>query len=173
MLPYQIPIIRHSLLYALNYQGLFQYVEHMHTLSDLVIALKHPHREQFPDCKPYSLMLFGKWVFICCYLFRYHHGWLMDVAGFHTCQFYQSKVLPFLPLMESLSGLAWDILPDSMKHLTAVDSIGNCLFHNMHLFYHHMLKPGSQLDVFMVKFLHCLQQALDTFKAKHSCWRHS
>jgi hypothetical protein len=82
--------------------------------------------------------------------------------------FRKARALPFLPLIEGLSGSAWDISSDGMRQLSEVDEAGDSLFRNAHAFYRDALKAGPQLDSITMKFLHYLQKALDEFEAKQS-----
>ena len=93
---------------------------------------------------------------------RYYH--LTDGAGFHAYQRCHDSLPPMKssalpPPINSLSGLTWGISPDGMNCLTDVSSTDNSHFHNAFLFYR---------DALMAKFLHCLQQVLDAFEAKHT-----
>jgi hypothetical protein len=81
--------------------------------------------------------------------------------------FRKAKALPFLPLIESLSGLAWDISSDGMKQLSEVDETGDSIFRNAHVFYRDALKVGPELDVLTINFLQHLEREFDTFEAKH------
>jgi hypothetical protein len=82
--------------------------------------------------------------------------------------FRKAKALPFLPLIESLSGLAWDISSDGMKKLSEADETGDSIFRNAHVFYRDALKVGPELDVLTINFLQHLQREFDAFEAKHS-----
>lgn len=139
LLPYRIPIIGHALMYGSNPIELFKSAE------------KH-----FRGCKPYSLLFFGKRV----YVFTHHR----DVA----IVFRKAKSLPFLPLMERLSGLARGISPHGMKLLSEVDETGDSLFRSTHGFYREALKAGPELDSLTIGFLRCLQKELDKFEARHA-----
>ena len=82
--------------------------------------------------------------------------------------FRKSKALPFLPLIKSLSGLAWDISSDGMRRLSEVDETGDSIFGSAHEFYRDALKPGPQLDKLTLKFLRYLQKMLDEFGAEQT-----
>src|SRR4051794_8336694 len=82
--------------------------------------------------------------------------------------FRKLKALPFLPLIEKLAWLAWDISPDGLRQLTEVDETGDSLFRNAHVFYRDALKTGPQLDLLTVNFLHYLQKEFDEFEAKQT-----
>jgi hypothetical protein len=75
--------------------------------------------------------------------------------------FRKANALPFLPLIEKLSGLAWD-----MKRLSEVDEAGDSIFRNDHVFYRDALKVGPELDVLTVNFLHYLEKEFDELEAK-------
>lgn len=137
LLPYRIPILGHALMFRSDCLGLFRAAQ-----------------EYFPDCKPYSLLLFGRRVYI------FTHNKDVSVV------FRKSKALPFLPLIESLTGLAWDISSDGMNRLSEVDEQGDSLFRNSNVFHREALKVGPELDVLTLNFLHYLEKALDEFEAK-------
>jgi hypothetical protein len=80
--------------------------------------------------------------------------------------FRKAKPLPFLPLIEKLSGLAWDISSDGMKRLSEVDEAGDSIFRNAHVFYRDALKVGPELDILTVNFLRYLEKEFDEFEAK-------
>ena len=80
--------------------------------------------------------------------------------------FRKAKELPFLPLIENLSGLAWEISSDGMKRLSEVDESGDSLFRNAHEFYRDALKPGPSLEDLTTKFLSYLQKGFDEYEAK-------
>ena len=82
--------------------------------------------------------------------------------------FRKAKALPFLPLIESLSGLAWDISKDGMSRLAEVDETGNSIFRGAHDFYRDALKPGPKLNLLTIKFLRHLRQLFDEFEAKQA-----
>jgi hypothetical protein len=76
--------------------------------------------------------------------------------------------LPFLPLIESLSGLAWDISSDGMRRLSEVDETGDSIFRNAHVFYRDALKARPQLDSLTLNFLHYLRKGFDEFEAEQT-----
>lgn len=135
LFPYTIPFVGHALMYGSDRQALFK------AASDY-----------FPDCQPYSFLFFGQRL----YVFTHQK----DVA----LVFRKAKPLPFLPLIEKLSGLAWGISPDGMKLLSQVDEKGDSLFRNAHAFYRDALKPGPALDALTVSFLNYLSEAFDDFE---------
>ncbi|KIM42710.1 hypothetical protein M413DRAFT_444378 [Hebeloma cylindrosporum] len=137
LLPYRIPIIGHALRFTADCLGLFRAAH-----------------EYFPGSQAYSLFSFGKRV----YVFTHYK----DVS----IVFRKSKALPFLPLIESLSGLAWDISPDGMRRLSEVDDTGDSIFRNAHVFYRDSLKVGPDLDVLTISFLHYLEKEFDQFEAQ-------
>ena len=53
-----------------------------------------------------------------------------------------------------------------MRRLSEEDEMGNSIFHNAHVFYRDVLKPGPQLDSLTIRFLHHLEKVLDEFIAK-------
>ena len=169
MLPYRIPIVGHALMFGSDVFGLFRHAECVLLVPcGLDNVLTRTDRETFPNCQPYSLMMFGKRLYVC---------FTSALFDFISCSkqvfpdpkdvstiFRNPKSLPFLPLIESLSGLAWDISPEGMKILTKVDpDTGDSLFRNAHVFYREALKPGPQLDTLTLNFLKHLNEALDAF----------
>ena len=82
--------------------------------------------------------------------------------------FRKSKALPFLPLIESLSGLAWDISADGMRRLSEVDDTDDSIFRNAHVFYRDALKVGPDLDILTINFLHHLEKEFDVFEAQNT-----
>ena len=82
--------------------------------------------------------------------------------------FRKSKALPFLPLIENLSGLAWDISSDGMRRLSEVDETGDSIFRNAHDFYRDALKTGPDLDALTINFLYHLEKGFDQFEAQNT-----
>ncbi|KAH8813675.1 cytochrome P450 [Flagelloscypha sp. PMI_526] len=134
MLPYTIPFIGHALWYGRDTFSLFRHA-----------------RDYFPNGQPFSVLLFGKRV----YIFTHNR----EVSTI----FRKSKDIPFLPLIEKYSGLAWGISREGMRLLSDRDEDGDCLFLNAHRFYYEALKPGPNLDAVTLLFLKYLDDALNDF----------
>lgn len=67
LLPYRIPIIGHALWFGADCFGLYRTAWCVNVVPLAVFPsyiYKKPLREYFPDCKPYSLMFFGKRVYV-------------------------------------------------------------------------------------------------------------
>src|SRR5882762_6706031 len=66
LLPYRIPIVGHALMFNSACTKLYKTAQYVFaiTLSIFWIYAGHLCSEHFPDCKPYSLMFFGKRVYV-------------------------------------------------------------------------------------------------------------
>jgi hypothetical protein len=70
LLPYRIPIIGHALTFSSHPARLFKYAQYVELFVAPRIACYNNnnmlsfHREQFPNCQAFSLMLFGKRVYV-------------------------------------------------------------------------------------------------------------
>ncbi|EJD41764.1 cytochrome P450 [Auricularia subglabra TFB-10046 SS5] len=136
MLPYAVPFVGHALSFGRSAQKMIR-----------------QGAKQFPGHQPYSLMMFGKRVYI------------FTSPKDANIIYRKSKALAFLPLVETLVAHAWGISKDGMNKLSSTEE-GDSLFQNAHAFYRDSLKEGPQLDLLTLNFLKYVRLELEAWFKK-------
>jgi hypothetical protein len=176
LLPYRIPFVGHALMFRSDCFGLFRAAQYVNTSTGIL-----PLKNSFPEILVGNIFLIANPTRSCSsakestcassfsnlspqltnrmyQMFKHNK----DVS----VVFRKSKALPFLPLIEKLSGLALDISSDGMNRLSEVDDTGDSIFRNAHVFYRDALKVGPELDVLTVNFLRYLDKEFNEFETK-------
>ncbi|KAH7098576.1 cytochrome P450 [Auriculariales sp. MPI-PUGE-AT-0066] len=133
MLPYIIPFVGHGLMFGKS--------------AHATVKKGTTH---FPDLQPFSLLIFGKRVYV------------FPSPKDANIVYRKSKALAFLPLIETLVSPAWGISKHGMERLKS-EASGQSMLQDAHVFYRTSLKEGPQLDELTLKFIKYVREALDSW----------
>jgi len=170
MMPYTIPFIGHGFALGRNMSGTIKNASYvvlrwerarlLKSHDAVIISLACSHSRSWRLVNAFTYATSEIWYYIVLMAILKVFPSPKDANIIYR----KSKVLSFLPLIESHVAPAWGISNDGLTRLMSEED-GDSMLQDAHVFYRDALKEGPQLEQLTLKFVNYVRAALDDWFA--------